>query len=202
MNDTKTPEMTPEESLRVIQSMIATSRRRFNQNGLYLILWGLLLIPGFVATYLVEKAILQFEVGYVWMGIVVVGFVGSFVIGYTQGRNRSKSWSHLDAIFGFTWLAFIIGWLMVQFLAPMQGGWGIVIFLLAANAVFISGITVQFKPLIFGGILMYVAVLSLFLMLPNLPAEHLLIQAGALLVGYVIPGIMLNRYVQQQKASA
>lgn len=193
----QTETMTPEESLAVIQQMIDTSRRRFNQNGLYLILWGFLLIPAFVLTYLVEKEWVTLPLRYVWLGMVGIGAVASFIIGFRQGRRPSTKWTHLDAIFGFIWLTFIVGWLMIQFFTPMNGGWPLVIFLLAANAVLLSGVTIRFRPLIIGGVIMYLSVGVLFALLPNMPPEHLLIQAGALLAGYVIPGLMLYQFVKK-----
>ena len=66
-----------------------------------------------------------------------------------------------------------------------------IIYLLAGNATFLTGIVIKFKPLIFGGIIFWIAVICQFLM-PQNYVEF--VSPIAIILGYLIPGYMLKSY--------
>ncbi len=63
------------------------------------------------------------------------------------------------------------------------------VFLLAGNATFLSGTILKFRPLIWGGIIMWIGAILIFF----LSYEHQLIISPAIIVfGYLIPGYLLR----------
>ena len=72
------------------------------------------------------------------------------------------------------------------------------ILILVGFATFMSGVLLRFRPLIFGAAVIWAGALwCLFLS----PPQHLLLQAATAVLGYLIPGYLLNaqsrRHVQR-----
>jgi hypothetical protein len=79
-----------EEALAAIQTMVHKTRRAISKSGAYnfLIVWGFIWLFGFIASHFVHSK----TIGYIWMGLDIVGCVLSAVIGIRMNRNiRSPS---------------------------------------------------------------------------------------------------------------
>jgi hypothetical protein len=185
----------PEESLQLITSMIRETRQKVNASGFYLILWGTLISLVLLTIYVLQITHTPFPGKYIWYPAIALGIVSSILYGFLVDRKR-RTHCFLDRVYGMIWLSFFISWTMVLvFGYKLQLG-GILIYVFAANAVFLTGIVIKFKPFIFGGIVLWItAILSFMLEYPN--TEHLLIGAAGMIFGYVIPGIMLNNKIKR-----
>jgi hypothetical protein len=79
-----------EEALAAIQSMVRKTKRRISQSGAYafLIVWGFVWMFGFLASHFVHNE----TIGYIWMGLDILGGVLSAIIGIRMNRDiRSPS---------------------------------------------------------------------------------------------------------------
>lgn len=189
--------MTPEESLQVIQKTISNSRRNMREGSFYYVLWGWALILASLANYAMLKYYIQKEIYtglwwksfLVWMIFLVIGTVIQRIrIARTPGRD--KVITHLDRYITILWLTSgaIMG--LMVFLAYMVDSYPVPFILgITALATFVSGMMVRYIPLIIGGFVFLIAsVIAIYIG----GLEQLLIFAGAMVLGYLVPGYMLR----------
>ena len=187
-----TPEkqMTHEESLALIQSMIDTARNKVAEDGFQFLLWGVLVIIASLLNYLMVWQGYADKAGLVWMLLPIVGWPVSYI--YEKRKaNTAKVETYADRSTGYVWIAYGITMFFTIFYSVYIKASPIpFILLLTGMATFTSGLTLQFKPLIWGGVAIWIIAIVTFF---TDPAMHLLLNALAIVVGYIIPGIMLRR---------
>jgi hypothetical protein len=176
------------QSIEIIERMFKESKRSLHNYSFYFILWSVILIPTGIIEYFIK------DTPYFWVTWPIAGTLGS-IIAAIQESKQSKSQGNstaADRIFSYTWGAF--GFALL-FVIPFSVSKGIpphfLILLIAGMATFISGGIAKFKPLVYGSIAMeLIAVSSAFFIDYSI---HPLLFSMALLLGYLIPGIMLRK---------
>lgn len=183
-------ELTPEQSLRLIDSMIAEAKRSFHRMSFYFLLWGVLLIIA-MASQLVSMRYEWNDHGYVWGIIGILGGALSWVHGAREGKRETVS-TATDRMLMWLWSAFIITMLITMFGAGIAGYSTPVasIMVLTGLPTFMTGQMMRFRPLVLGGILFWVLGAACFFVAPMLMA---LLYIVAMLFGYIVPGLMLKR---------
>jgi len=183
--------LTPEESMKLIERMIGQARRSFSRMSFYFLLWGFLLIAAMVVSYLLRDTTTGWQHGSAWGVAGISGGLISAVHGARQGRKELVS-NPMDGIIGWLWSAFVITMiLLIAFSVRAQVDPTIAITMLTGLPTFLTGQAMRFRPLQVGGILFWVAgVLMLFL--PG-PLSVLVIYCTAMVLGYIVPGILLKR---------
>lgn len=193
--ETKEKTLTHQESLNIIESMIATAKNRISEDGFHFILWGVLVIVASLGNYFLADMLTGGKEGLVWMIMPVIG-APLAVIYEVRKNRREKVKTYIDHIYGYMWMAFGFTLFSVIFLAAGQGLSPIPFILaLVGFTTFVSGIMTKFRPLIAGGIVFWVASFAAGY---SEPAVQLFINAGATFLGYVIPGILLWRNYKLQ----
>lgn len=178
-----------QESLTIISEMVNRTKQNLARGGsTQMLLWGWTIpllnfghfaldIAGFAAPYVV------------WILIVPITIVSIF-IGIRQGR-LAKVRGHLDKVYSNIWLA--LGgsmFLVVAFMAKLNFHHSPIILLLAACGTFITGQMLRYKPVIYGGIFLFVSTFVAF----NVPVTYQYLIAGiGTTFGYLLPGYMLKR---------
>ena len=76
------------------------------------------------------------------------------------------------------------------FLAEINYNIDAIVLVLAGNSTFLSGIVIRFRPLVYGGIAMWVGSILIFVVKPE--EFDLLIGGVSALFGYIIPAYMLK----------
>ena len=187
----KEKDVSAEESFEIIQNMISLSREKLHQTGFHFILWGILVaITSILQFLIIQQDWTLFPSYWVWPGMSLIGGI----IAFTYEHNRSKkgrSQSKFDRIYMFLWLGFGVT-LITTIVISVANHLSPVPFILSITglAVFVSGIIYRFPPLIIGAIVFWAAAIgSLFLS----PLDQLLLNAGALICGYIIPGILVGK---------
>ena len=69
------------------------------------------------------------------------------------------------------------------------------ILMITGMATFTTGMTLKFKPLVAGGIIFWVLTVVCFFVSP---LDQLLVEAVGILLGYIIPGILLQKAAKAQ----
>jgi hypothetical protein len=181
--------MTEQESIRIITEMIETARSRVRRGeGNIAMFWGAVVMIASLAHFALHQAGYPAEAPYVWL-LIFAGVAYSIWFSATQqAQDRTKT--HIDRILDHLWLGFGICMIVLGFLSAEMGNLSFsVIELFYGLSLFVSGAAFRFRPLIIGGIGCWVAaVIMPFLEYPY----HLLILALSVL-GYIIPGWLLNR---------
>jgi hypothetical protein len=180
--------LNPEESLQIIEKMINRTKGNAHDNSFYFLLWGWIILIALVAQ-LIMKYFTDFTKVYMIWLIVIPGFIASGIYGYKQGK-KAKTFSHFDKINSMVWLTFFVCYVLtIIFAKEFNYNIGFIIFLLAGNATFLSGIIIKFKPLIFGGIVFWLGALSMYIV-PSTYAEF--ISPIVIIFAYLIPGYLLK----------
>ncbi|MBE9468199.1 MAG: hypothetical protein IMY72_07755 [Bacteroidetes bacterium] len=178
----------PEESLKLIDDMITTAKGNIKDGSFYFLLWAWIVIAGSLGHYILLK-FTTFEHPYIAWSVIFVGIILSMVHGFMQSK-RDKVTSHIEKVYVFIWFAFLISYFIIGFFSS-KINYQItpIVFILSANATFLSGIIIKFKPLIFGGIFMWVAAIITFFLSPE---NQLLSIPIIVTFGYLIPGYILR----------
>lgn len=185
-------EMSSEESLRVIQQMIHTAKRDFEDDSFHYLLWGWLVFAASLGQLILFKQ--GFEHSEITWLLMPIGAVIAFLYGRKQEKSeRVKTYvsDFVKYVMGSMGISIFI---VILFSAKLGNFTLPIIMILYAIALFIMGGILQFKPLMFGGITNWILSIVAF----NFPSEmQLLILALAVLLGYIIPGYMLGKRRQK-----
>lgn len=183
-------ELNPQESLAIIQNMIATAKHQLADDGFYLLLWGWLVFASAMVHYM-GLQIEWYAAGVVWAITMPIGGIVSVIYSRKEAKTEHVK-TYLSSYLGYLWTAFGIA-LALTLLSMNTLGIGesyFFVMILYGMATFISGGLLQFKPLVIGGLCSFVcAIVSVFT-----PKDHiLLILAASLLLSYIIPGHLLRK---------
>ncbi|MBV9961157.1 MAG: hypothetical protein JO072_02820 [Parafilimonas sp.] len=193
-------DFSPQQSLQLIESMINRSKDKFAEDGFMYLVWGWLVF----ACSLLQFVLLHFfrypHHYIVWLATIPVFIYQAIYVNKKQ-KNQTVS-TYTGDIIGFVWITFAIVIVLlgfvVGFLTTGEYYTHIIHILLAIYGmpVFLTGVIVRFKPLIYGGIACWIlCILSTFI--PNYDYQFLCIPT-AMLLAWIIPGYMLrSRYRSQ-----
>ncbi|MBL7950305.1 MAG: hypothetical protein JNM62_01180 [Flavobacteriales bacterium] len=182
--------LTPEQSLKLIESMIGQAKRSFHRMSFYFLLWGVLLTLAMVA----QLFSAQFGIsdrGYGWGAASIVGAVASAIYGAREGR-REQVETMADRVVMWLWIGFVITLLATGIGAGVAGYSTPVgsIMILTGLPTFVTGQLIRFKPLILGGVLFWVlGTVSFFVD----PLWMGILHIVSMVFGYIIPGSILKQ---------
>ncbi len=184
--------LTPQESLKLIESMIGQARRNFNRMSFYFLLWGFLLISAMVVTYLLRDSVSGWQHGAAWGMAGILGGLISAVRGAREGRKELVN-NPMDTTIGWLWSAFVITMILLIAFSVRSGvDPTIVITILTGLPTFITGQAMRFRPLMLGGVLFWIAGVAM-LFVPD-ALGVLVIYCASMVFGYILPGILLKRH--------
>ncbi len=189
--------MTPEESLQIIQKTISNSRKNMREGSFYYLLWGWGLILASLSNYAVLRyyitkeayASLWWKSLLTWMIYIGIAMIIQYVH-TTRASRKEKVFTHLDRYITTLWLSSGAIMALMVFFAFKVDSYPVPFILgITALATFVSGMMVRYTPLIVGGVIFLIsAILAMYVG----GLEQLLVFAGAMILGYLIPGYMLR----------
>ncbi|GAB4497453.1 MAG: hypothetical protein OHK0019_31100 [Saprospiraceae bacterium] len=191
--------LSPQESLRVIRETIDLAKHSFRENGFHFLLWGWLVVIASVAHFYLAEIQNAARPDMAWMIMVVVGVPVAFFYEWRRSK-REKSENIVHNWYGLIWLGFGVSMVITIPMAVRNGLSPIpFILVLIGFATFMSGVLLRFTPLLIGAAVMWAGALWCIFLTPS---QHLLIQAGCAVLGYLVPGYLLNaqsrsRHVQR-----
>jgi hypothetical protein len=185
----------PEDSLRVIQTMIDKTRTSVADNSFYFLLRGWLVLTGSLLQYILFVIVRTPLHGAAW-NVMFLGFIISIIRRVKAGPSPVKT--YIDEGLASIWLCLAIVQALVVFVFFRFGGWDYcytAFILLYSIGSFLTGRLLQFPPLVWGAAACWaMAVTTTFV---DTPAK-MLIMAGAILVSYIIPGYLLRSEYRRQ----
>lgn len=188
---------TNEDSLRVITSMIEARKKEFRDNGSWFLLWGWLVFIACVLHFVLMKS--GFGQPYLAWTLMIVGGIISVFKGMREEKTKRVR-TYVDQFMNYVLISFLVCLMMVLLnMYHLKLNTYPMIMMVYGIWLFVSGGTLEFRPLIFGGILNWVLALISF----YLDFEYQLLALGAsVLFGYIIPGYMLrSRYNKAEKSN-
>lgn len=183
----KEKEMSPQESMDLINSMIGRARRRYTDNSFYFLLWGwIVLLASAIHFFLMEYT--EYPYPFIGWSLNLIGMVASIYRSVKDSKEQRVA-NYTDHVYGWLWLA--LG--AAMFTIILNGeflGWSVVpfILLLVAIGTFVSGAMMKFVPLQIGGIIFWILCFVSFRMSES---YQMLIMSISML-GYLIPGYMMK----------
>jgi len=181
-----------EESLQIIGDMIGQAKRNIAKGGsFYFLLWGFVVSIANLSFYYLATVVKYSTPQIVWvitLPAVIVTIVYSI---RQQADKRAKVVGHLDRIYGQMWTTIFVGiMILLFFMKEININHNAVILLFSAMGTYVSGQMLRFKPLIFGGISLFVASIIAFKVSP---IDQSLVAGLGIIVGYIVPGFMLKK---------
>ncbi len=180
--------LSPQQSLDVITSMISQAKGNMQKNSFFFLLWGWTIAIANLGVYTLIK-FTDYPNPFLFWGIAIPSAVISAVYGSRLEKN-SGAITHLDMITKWIWMGFGITTFIIVFFGK-QINWQInpVILTMAAVPTFVSGVILRFNPLRYGGIAFWLTGILTFLVRNE---NQLLIAAVGIILGYLVPGYALK----------
>jgi len=181
----------PEESLKLIQAMIAKTRKDFGDNSSYFLLWGWITFIAFTGQFIL-KNVLDYPKHYLVWWLIVPGIIISAYLGFKDQKTQKAS-TYIGDSMKHLWTGMGISFFVLSMLFTRMG-WQNNIFpffmLLYGLGTFISGRLLQFTPLVIGGITAW----ALAITATYFDYDYqMLFGAAAILFSYIIPAHILRK---------
>ena len=182
-------ELNPKESLELIAETIAKTKENFKYQSFYYLIWGWLVAGASLSQYVLIN-FTEFEMNYLpWPILMSLGAIITIIYSIRLGRV-SQTETYLGNFIKNLWIVLGISFIFMLFISIKLEFWPAPgVLLLAGIGTMVSGLTMKFKPLIFGGIIFAVfTIVTLYFRGP----EQLILNAIAIVFGYLIPGYLLK----------
>lgn len=188
MKTTASENLSPEQSLDLITSMIHQAKGNVRLKAFYFLLWGWVVILADLGMFTLAQ--LEYSRPYIVWVITIPAWILSIYKGYRYDRV-DPSPTHLDRISAWLWTSFgIVIFTLVAFGYKINFQLNPVILLVCAVPTFVSGVIIKFKPLIVGGIVFWLFGIACFF----IPMPYQFVAAAlCIAIGYLVPGYMLKK---------
>jgi hypothetical protein len=190
--------LSPEQSLQLIRSMINKTKQDMSDNTSYFLVWGWITFIACAGQFILKRFV-QYEKHYqVWF-IILIGIGFTIYQGIREGKTQ-KAKTYIGESMKYLWMGMGISFFVLSMILT-KIGWGSAVFpffiMLYGLGTFVSGNFLQFRPLIIGGIIAWaLAVAAVYVEYDY----QILFGALAILFSYIIPAYLLrsrNKLVNQ-----
>jgi hypothetical protein len=178
--------MEAQESLAIIEQMIARSKNKFKHNAKYFLLWGWGVFIAAAGQFILLQ-FLSSKSFYVWMTMPVCAVI-SIIMSLRDQKNQVVKTYTGDAM-GSLWTAMGISFILMTVISFKMSFNPFSIFLILYGiGTFTSGRLIEFKPLVYGGLFAFgMSMVCLY----TEGSYVYLVLAIAILGSYIIPGHLL-----------
>jgi hypothetical protein len=188
-------DLSREQSLELITSMISQAKNDYYDTGISALLWGSVVIFCSLVTY--ANAFLHWRVlEWIWC-LIIVAVVPQVIIARREAKQR-KYKSYGSDLIGGIWLSYGIAMFVFSYVdSVLHIRHDVPIYLMLFGIpTFATGYGRRFKPMIFGGLACWVfAILTVYIRYP----DPLFFMAGGALLAWFIPGLILRKCYLEAK---
>lgn len=192
--------ISPQESLAIIQNMIAKARNNIGDNSKPLLLWGWVTFAAFISQFLLKHIMACKQHYLVWLIIIPTAILDTYM-GKSQKRAY-KTTSYIQDAMSYLWMGMGISFFVLCIIFTRLG-WGNNIYpffiLLYGLGTFVSGRFLQFIPLVAGGIAAWVLAVAATYVTYD---YQMLFAAAAIMVSYIVPAHILRKRQKSQNANS
>jgi len=186
----KEEQLSPEQSLRLIQSMINKTKQDMSDNSIYFLVWGWITFIACTGQFIL-KHFVKYEQHYQVWWLLVIGIIFSIYQGIKEGKSK-KAKTYVGDSIKYLWIGMGISYFVLSMILS-KIGWNSSVFpffiMMYGLGTFVSGSILHFRPLIIGGVIAWVAAIA------AVYAEYdyqMLFGAAAILISYIIPAYLLR----------
>lgn len=183
--------ITQSESLQLIQRMIQVAREDHRENGDGWLIWGWLLFLASVSSAILAYMQIWGYIKWIWSGMLVLGGI-LYVVLHVMRQKDMKVKTYVQEMldrFGSGFFISLFAIVAAGFIHKGNYGFGYY-YILYAFWMYIHGSAIRFRPLIIGAYVNWLAAIAIFLLKDT--AQVMVVSAVAVLIGYLIPGYMLQ----------
>ncbi len=183
------PEFSREESLRIIDQMIAQVKQKPRRiDSLFTLLWGyLVFVVAILHWILLQQQVSNNTAALVWL-LTLVGVVASVLLN-RQFKATQRVKTYVDGLIRQLWLGFGITFLLLFFaVSPVENSFLPLVMLLYGITMWMQGALSKFVPYQIGALSIWGCGVAAFFFSND---QQLLWLALAVLLGYLIPGHLL-----------
>jgi hypothetical protein len=179
----------PQESLALIAEAIRKTKENFRENSRFFLLWGWLIAAASLGFFLLRQ---YTETRFFFLPFPVLATAGivTTLVWYRQLRAASPTETYLGYFMNRLWMVVGLSFILVVYISVSRG-WPPFLYTLivAAIGTMVSGLAMKFRPLVWGGVLFFLAaVVGVYL-----PDGYLPLLTGLAMVGgYLVPGYLLK----------
>jgi FtsH-binding integral membrane protein len=184
--------LSEKQSLSIIEEMINKAKNQFSEDGSLYLLWGWVILFCSLGHFVLDVVI---DYSMPWQIWSVTWVVAMYMLFFLRRKNKTrKVKTYTEELLGYVWLAFVIMMVLTFFLlqkfVPQFWLYNFMFILLCYGMpTFLSGIILQFRPLIIGGVVCWVlSAVSGFVHF----SYHPLFVSAAVVVAWIIPGFILR----------
>ena len=184
-------QLSNEKSLEIIHQMINQAKTNITDNGLSWLLWGIMIFLASLSTYF----FLYIGSDNIFLGWNIFGIVTIILLLYDIFRPKKKLVStYVSDLMKLVDIGFIICLFTIIFSINVavgaNGGFGFFL-MIFAFMMLIKGGAIKSRSLMIGAVVNWAGAIVMFI---NKEFKYdMLIMAAAVLIGYIIPGILLWR---------
>ena len=185
----KNDNLSAQESLNLISSMIQQAKGNMRQSSFYFLLWGWTITIANLGVYILIK-FTDATNPFLMFSITIPSALISVFYGIRQEKGKIAQ-THLDNINKWLWIGFgITCFIFAAF--GRQTNWQInpIIITMCAVPTFLTGIMLRFKPLMYGGVAFWIFGVVSFVVSTEI---QFLLAAVAVVLGYLVPGYLLKK---------
>jgi hypothetical protein len=189
----KETEFTHTDSLTVIQAMINKAKGQFSENGHLYLVWGWVILLCSIGHFVLIRFVDYQYASMIWMLTWIVILYQTYYLWKQQKVKKVRTYT--DDIVGWIWITFVILMFLFGFVFFRTMGrdyyqyMNVGFLALYGMPTFLSGITLRFKPLIYGGIACWIiSIIACFIHYEF----HLLMLALAVVIAWIMPGYILR----------
>jgi hypothetical protein len=181
--------LSAQQSLDIITSMIRQVKGNMSYNSFYFLLWGWTITIANLGVFIMIRYTTVKEPNIIF-SITILSAIISVIHGARQSK-RAQTTTLLDSVNMWLWIGY--GILCFTFVAfGSKTNWQInpIVITMASVPTFVTGILLRFRPLMFGGVALWIFGIVLFMLPGDL---QFLVSAVAIAIGYLIPGYLLKK---------
>jgi len=181
-------ELSNQQRLEMISDMIHQAKSSVAKGGSkQILLWGWVIAIANFSHYALESLAIS-QAYLVWLIVFPVA-IYSAVLG--ARRKSSTSMGHIDRMYGQVWLSVGVSiFITLILMKELNYFHNPIILSFAGVGMYVTGKLLRFRPIIMGSIVLWLCALLEW----QLPiASHYLVSGIAIVLGYLIPGYLLQR---------
>lgn len=195
----ETPAFNPRESLMQIEAMIGKARNQLSENGHLYLLWGIVVFICSTLHFLAIQWQWIQQPERVWMLTLGAFVYQTIYMARQEKKNRVKSYTH--DILSAVWMVFVGMGALITYICFYYKAYHLMhplVLALYGMPTILSGVILKTRSLIGGGL----ACMALSVVSTQLPGDYqLLLIAAAVLVAWIVPGLVLRRQFKAQQSA-
>lgn len=189
-------QLSPQESIKVIEQMIAQAKHKITDNGTLYLLWGWVILFCSLGHFLLISLRWVSHPGWIWFTTCIAAIFHVLFLSKQEKELNHKTYT--QEMIAYVWITFGVCMAVTSFMFGKEGKWPDmypIIIMIYGIPTFLSGALMRFNPLKVGGIACWI----LAVVASIAPIKFvLLILALAVIIAWIIPGYMLQHQYKKQ----